>query len=183
MNVSAYPLVGFLSPLVGIVDLVGKPASRLFSFPTLFLVMGIGLLVGLDHPARRQIYDHLHRLPGDYLRSVARSLQLAVGTTRYHLDALRREGLIYKRNGNGRARYYVTNGGAEVNRLYARHWEYREVRSRVLVALRRMENAPPAKIAKTLGVSRQLVSYHLASLERSGLARRQGARYQSVDRH
>jgi predicted transcriptional regulator len=183
MNVSAYPWIGFLSPLGGIVDVIWKPGSGLVSFPALSLLMGIGLLVGLDHPARRRIYDHLRRLPGDYLRSVARSLYLAVGTTRYHLDALRREGLIYKRSTNGRARYYVTNGGADVNRLFARHWEYREVRSRVLVALRRMENAPPAKIAKNLGVSRQLVSYHLASLEKAGLARRQGPRYHSVDGH
>jgi predicted transcriptional regulator len=144
------------------------------------LLIGFGLMVGLEHPVRRRIYDHLCRLPGDHLRSVARSLHLALGTARYHFDALAREGLIHKQDSNGRARYYATGGEAEVNRLYARHWEYRDVRLRVLDALRRMEVAPPATIAKTLGVSRQLVSYHLACLEKAGLARRQGARYQLV---
>jgi predicted transcriptional regulator len=146
-----------------------------------FLV-GLGLLVGADHPVRRRICDHLRRLPGDHLRSIARSLQLAVGTARYHLDVLRRQGRIDKRDANGRARYYLTEGEAEVNRLFELHWDYRDVRLRVLDALRRMEAAPPATIAKSLGVSRQLVSYHLASLERAGLARRSGARYQSVER-
>jgi predicted transcriptional regulator len=145
------------------------------------LLIGFGLLVGLEHPVRRRIYDYLCRLPGDHLRSVARSLDLAVGTARYHFDALAREGLIYKQASNGRARYYATGGEAEVNRLYARHWEYRDVRLRVLDALRRMEVAPPATIAKTLGVSRQLVSYHLTCLEKAGLARRHGTRYQLLD--
>lgn len=145
------------------------------------LLVGVGLLVGLEHPVRRRIYDHLCRLPGDHLRSVARSLRLAVGTARYHFDALAREGLIYKQDSNGRARYYATGGHAEVNRLYARHWEYRDVRLRVLDALGRLEEAAPAQIAKTLSVSRQLVSYHLACLEKAGLARRQGPRYQLVD--
>lgn len=149
--------------------------------PSTSLLIGVGLLVGLQHPVRRRIYDHLCRLPGDQLRSVARSLHLAVGTARYHFDALRREGLIYRQDSNGRTRYYATGGEAEVNRLYARHWEFRDVRLRVLDALRRMESAPPAVIAKALGVSRQLVSYHLACLEKAGLARREGTRYELVD--
>src|SRR5438093_7323474 len=48
------------------------------------LLIGLGLLAGLKHPVRRQIYDHLRLLPGDHFRSVARSLRLAVvrrGTT------------------------------------------------------------------------------------------------------
>src|SRR5256884_8628879 len=106
------------------------------------LLIGLGLLAGLKHPVRRQIYDHLRLLPGDHFRSVARSLRLAVGTARYHLNALVQDGLIYKQEINGRSRYYVSGGEAEVNRLYARHWEYRDVRPRVLLTLPRMENAP-----------------------------------------
>src|SRR5213594_3617307 len=141
------------------------------------LLIGLGLLAGLKHPVRRQIYDHLRLLPGDHFRSVARSLRLAVGTARYHLNALVQDGLLYKQEINGRARYYVTGGEAEVNRLYARHWEYRDVRLRILGLLRRMESAQPATIAKALGMSRQLVSYHLARLEKAGRVRRHGVHY------
>ena len=144
------------------------------------LIIGLGLLAGLKHPIRRKIYDHLSLLPGDHFRSVVRSLQLAAGTARYHLDALVRDGLIYKQDTNGRARYYVAGNGAAVNRLYARHWEYRDVRLRVLVALRRLESAQAATIAKALGVSRQLVSYHLEFLEKAGRVRRQGSMYRIV---
>lgn len=177
----AYALVGSIGAMAFLFDLTAKSSERSPSLQTTSLLIGVGLLLGLDHPIRRLIYDHLSRLPGDHLRSVARSLRLAVGTARYHMDALLREGLIYKRQNNGRSRYYVTGGEADVNRLYARHWEYRDVRLRIVDALRRMEAAPPARIAKVLGVSRQLVSYHLAVLEKAGLARRDGTDYHLVN--
>jgi len=90
------------------------------------------------------------------------------------------DGLIYKQEINGRSRYYVSGGEAEVNRLYARHWEYRDIRLRVLLTLRRMENAQAAEIAKVLGISRQLASYHLRCLEKAGRVRRHGATYRVV---
>jgi predicted transcriptional regulator len=144
------------------------------------LILAVGLMAGLSHPVRRRIYDHLRRLPGDHFRSVARSLELAVGTARYHLDALLRDGLVYKEDMNGRARYYVTGGEADVNRLYARHWEFRDIRLRVVATLRRLEKAQPATVARVLGISRQLVSYHLACLEKAGRVRREGSLFRLV---
>lgn len=177
----AYALVGSIGAMTFLFTLSTRSSWRFPSLQTTSLLIGLGLLVGLEHPIRRRIYDHLSRLPGDHLRSVARSLRLAVGTARYHIDALLRDGLIYKRQSNGRSRYYVAGGAAEVNRLYARHWEYRDVRLRIVDALRRLEAAPPASIAKVLGVSRQLVSYHLGVLEKSGIVRREGAEYHLVN--
>ena len=143
-------------------------------------LLAVGLMAGLSHPVRRRIYDHLRRLPGDHFRSVARSLDLAVGTARYHLDALLRDGIVYKEDTNGRARYYVTGGEADVNRLYARHWEFRDVRLRILATLRRLDKAQPATLARGLGISRQLVSYHLAYLEKAGRVRRDGSLFRLV---
>src|SRR5256886_7596916 len=120
---------------MGVIDWILQSISRMgarFPIETTSVMIGMALMAGLKHPIRRRIYDHLVRLPGDHFRSVARSLNLAVGTARYHLNALAREGLVYKQDTNGRARYYVTGGEAEVNRLYARHWEYRDVRLRIL---------------------------------------------------
>jgi DNA-binding MarR family transcriptional regulator len=47
--------------------------------------------------------------------------------------------------------------------------------------LQRMDNATPARIAKMLGISRQLAAYHLSRLEEQGLALRQGGRYRVVE--
>jgi len=88
-----------------------------------------------------------------------------------------REGLVYKEDTNGRARYYVKAGAADVNRLYAQHWEFRDVRLRIVAVLRRLDRAQPATISKVLGISRQLVSYHLVRLEKAGRVRREGSLY------
>src|SRR5213594_573957 len=169
--------VGAISMLVWTAS---RASARDLPYGGSSLLIGLGLLVGLKHPVRRQIYDHLRLLPGDHFRSVARSLRLAVGTARYHLNALVQDGLLYKQEINGRSRYYVTGGEAEVNRLYARHWEFRDVRLRILALLRRTDSAQPSTIAKSLGISRQLVSYHLACLEKAGRVRRHGAHYRLV---
>ncbi|OLD91512.1 hypothetical protein AUG86_01205 [Euryarchaeota archaeon 13_1_20CM_4_64_14] len=169
--------VGAISMLVWATS---RTSARVLPYGGSSLLIGLGLLAGLKHPVRRQIYDHLRLLPGDHFRSVARSLRLAVGTARYHLNSLVQDGLIYKQEINGRSRYYVSGGEAEVNRLYARHWEYRDIRLRVLLTLRRMENAQAAEIAKVLGISRQLASYHLRCLEKAGRVRRHGATYRVV---
>lgn len=169
--------VGALSMLVWTAS---RTSGRDLPYEGSSLFIGLGLLAGLKHPVRRQIYDHLRLLPGDHFRSVARSLRLAVGTARYHLNALVQDGLIYKQGINGRTRYYVSGGEVEMNRLYARHWEYRDVRVRVLLTLKHMDNAQPAAIAKVLGISRQLASYHLRCLEKAGRVRRHGASYRVV---
>src|SRR2546428_7219792 len=161
--------VGAISMLVWATS---RTSARYLPYGGSSLLIGLGLLAGLKHPVRRQIYDHLRLLPGDHFRSVARSLRLAVGTARYHLNALVEDGLIYKQEISGRSRYYVSGGEAELNRLYARHREYRDVRPRALLTLRRMESAQPATIAKVLGISRQLASYHLRCLQQARRVRR-----------
>src|SRR5436309_3364227 len=155
-------------------------ATMLASIQATSFLIGAAIMAGLKHPVRRRIYDHLVRLPGDHFRSVARSLDIAIGTARYHLAALLRDGLVYREDTNGRARYYVKAGAADVNRLYAQHWEFRDVRLRIVGALRRLERAQPATISKVLGISRQLVSYHLVRLEKAGRVRREGSLYRLV---
>jgi predicted transcriptional regulator len=178
-STSGYALSGAMGAIEFVLRSIAGFGGRFPTEATSF-VIGVALMAGLQHPVRRKIYEHLLRLPGDHFRSVARSLHLAVGTARYHLDALARDGLVYKEETNGRARYYVTGGEADVNRLYARHWEFRQVRLRILGAVRRLGKAQPATIAKVLGISRQLVSYHLACLEKAGRVRRDGALYRAI---
>src|SRR5438128_787677 len=77
--------VGAISMLVWATS---RTSARVLPYGGSSLLIGLGLLAGLKHPVRRQIYDHLRLLPGDHFRSVARSLRLAVGTARYHLNSL-----------------------------------------------------------------------------------------------
>src|SRR3989441_5995431 len=132
-----YALASTVGALSMLVWTASRTSARGLPFGGSSLLIGLGLLVGLKHPVRRQIYDHLRLLPGDHFRSVARSLRLAVGTARYHLNSLVQASLIYKQRVNGRTRYYLSGGAAEMNRLYARPWECPAVPAPVLPPLKR----------------------------------------------
>jgi len=147
---------------MGVIDWILQSLSRIGARVPLessTLAIALALMVGLKHPIRRRIYDHLVRLPGDHFRSVARSLNLAVGPPAITWSTRPRWPRLQTRHERS-GRYYITGGEAEVNRLYARHWEYRDVRLRIYGALRHVEKAQPATIAKALGISRQLGRYH-----------------------
>jgi len=134
---------------------------------------------GLDHPTRRRIYDHLLVLPGDHFRAIVRSLGIAHGTASHHLAVLLRKGVVSSEKTNGRVRFYPKAAGtqAERNRLYMKHWNYRDLRLRVLFATKSLGTAKPAAVAKALGISRQLASYHLARLEELGHVQRENGHY------
>ena len=134
---------------------------------------------GLDHPTRERIHRHLLLLPGDHFRSIVRALGLAHGTASHHLDVLKRLGLVQSEKRSGRCRYYTTGSESELkrNQLFMQHWNYRDLRYRVLLVVRRLTDAKPATVARFLGISRQLAAYHLAHLEEIGLVRRENGGY------
>lgn len=125
----------------------------------------------LDHPSRRRIYEHLARLPGDHFRSIVRSLRLGHGAAHYHLDVLVSGGLLVRETMDGRCRYYpnIQEGAqSERNRLYMKHWKYRDLRLRILIILRRLKEAGAVTVAREMKISRQLASYHLRQLAKKG---------------
>jgi len=128
-----------------------------------------------------RIYRHLLLLPGDHFRSIVRSLRIAHGTASHHLTVLVRKDLVSVDRGNGRCRYYPRGAGAEAerNQLYQKHWNFRDLRLRVLFATKNLGAAKAAAVARTLGISRQLASYHLERLVDLGLVRREDGAYRA----
>jgi len=126
-----------------------------------------------------RIYRHLLLLPGDHFRSIVRSLGIAHGTASHHLTVLVRKGLVSVDRPNGRCRYYPRGAGAEAerNQLYQKHWNFRDLRLRVLFVTKNLGAAKAAAVARTLGISRQLASYHLERLVDLGLVSREDGHY------
>src|SRR5438034_11635693 len=143
---SAYGFLGTVEAIEYVLRTFSRMSGAISIQATSFLI-GAAIMAGLKHPVRRRIHEPAVRLPGDHFRSVARSLDIAVGTARYHLAALLRDGLVYREDTNGRARYYVKSGAADVNLLYSQHWEFRDVRLRLVGALRLLEQVNRAKIS------------------------------------
>jgi DNA-binding transcriptional ArsR family regulator len=145
--------------------------------PRLALVILVAPLT--PHPTRTRILEHLRLLPGDHLRSIARTLRVSLGEVRYHLHILHRSGLVHEEKVRHRARYYAADPAslAERNRLYQKHWEQRDVRTRVLHTVQLNGAVRPTQVAKTMGISRQLANYHLGHLTASGQLARENGHY------
>ncbi len=154
-------------------------SSALVGLP--IFAVGYSRAMGLDHPTRVRIYNHLLVLPGDHFRSIVRSLRIGVGEGRHHLNVMLRSGLVREDKANGRCRYYAEGQGpmTDRNELFAKHWGFRDLRLRVLFAVRELGQAKPTSVAKALGISRQLAAYHLANLEELGLVVRDGRHYRA----
>ncbi len=146
------------------------------------LAIGYARASGLDNPTRVRIYNHLLVLPGDHFRSIVRTLSIGVGEGRHHLNVMLREGLVREDKTNGHCRYYVEGEGPSMERndLFAKHWSYRDLRLRVLFAVRNLGDAKPSAVAEALGISRQLAAYHLANLLELGLVTRDGRHYRAT---
>ncbi len=159
----------------------GGPGARHAALLLPIFAVGYSRATGLDHPTRVRIYNHLLVLPGDHFRSIVRSLRIGVGEGRHHLNVMLRTGLIREDKANGRCRYYAEGQGPMMDRneLFAKHWGFRDMRLRVLFAVRNLGDAKPSAVAKSLGVSRQLAAYHLANLEELGLVVRDGRHYRA----
>lgn len=122
----------------------------------------------LEHGTRARLADVVVRRPGIRFEELRRELGLASGVAAFHLRVLEREGHVVSRNDLTRRRFYPAGEAAPA----------RDVHAAVSDLLRAQPGASQAEVARGLGMSRQLASYHLASLERAGivLARREGGR-------
>ncbi len=156
------------------------PAAHSLAGVFAFLVARTEKLI-LAHPVRMRILARLSLLPGDHFRSVVRFLGVGMGAAEHHLRVLVDQGLVREERSNGRCRYYLAGAveDLERNHLFAQHWVYRDVRARILLVLRREEEASPLLVARALGISRQLAAYHLARLVERGLATKSGGRYRA----
>ncbi|HYM40909.1 MAG TPA: helix-turn-helix domain-containing protein [Thermoplasmata archaeon] len=137
----------------------------------------------VDHPTRQRILAYLAMLPGDHFRSIGRTLQISMGSTRHHLSVLVKKGLVRSERMGGKLRYFAIARGSTspLNDTFKQYWKYRDLRMRVWSAVRQQREASPSNVAASLGVSRQLAAYHLACLEELGLVVRARGRYRAVD--
>lgn len=137
----------------------------------------------LQQPTRHRIVEHLRLLPGDHFRSIVRSLHLSLGTTRHHLTVLMKKGLVRSERMGGKLRYFAVprDSALPMNETFKQYWAYRDLRVRVWSAVMRSPDIRPSAVATSLGISRQLASYHLRCLAELGLVTRSHGRYRALN--
>ncbi|MHB1262263.1 MAG: winged helix-turn-helix transcriptional regulator [Thermoplasmatota archaeon] len=60
----------------------------------------------LEHPRRKAIFEHIQRNPGTSFRETARTVGIAAGTVRHHLNVLERAGMVVERPHGATVRFF-----------------------------------------------------------------------------
>ncbi|MGA1872829.1 MAG: winged helix-turn-helix transcriptional regulator [Thermoplasmatota archaeon] len=117
----------------------------------------------LNHEVRGLIRGYIIANPGDHYSSIKRNLDLNNGTLAYHLRVLEQSGFIKSMYDGIYKRYYPSN--VNISKLKKNVSKQEEIFNIIL------ENpgVTMEEIGRMIGVSRQVVNYHVKNLIRAGV--------------
>ncbi|MDG6224330.1 MAG: VWA domain-containing protein [Candidatus Thermoplasmatota archaeon] len=152
-------------------DLSAFPLFILFLIGVVSILFVIGIFAYsrhnrnvLDQENRKRIYDHIVNNPGDHFRSIQRAVELEVGTLSHHINVLEKEQLIVsEQDGNNRLFYQAGTRDRDERVRLSR------IQENILRSIRERPGRTQSEIAKDVGVSRNVVFYHVQFLRDSGM--------------
>ncbi len=115
----------------------------------------------LNHSVREQIFGYVTGHPGANFSQIMKELDLKNGVLAYHLTTLEREDLIRSMRDGTFRRYYPRSG---------RDVPF-EIRKSILERIGQNPGITENSLAENMGLSRQVLDYHLNSLIESGHVR------------
>jgi DNA-binding MarR family transcriptional regulator len=126
----------------------------------------------LEQKTRNLIYQHIISNPGDNFNHIRDKLNLNNGTLIYHLQALEREEYIKSMKDGIYKRFYPMD--VKVQRVNG--FGIQSVQGKMIMHMIHNPGLTQKEIASALGISQQVVSYHLKLLAESGhiRAKKQG---------
>ena len=118
----------------------------------------------LDNKLRERIHNRILTNPGENLGTIKNKLHLNNGAVIHHLTRLEKEGFI-KSQRDGMYRRFYPNG--------TRLPDVVEIQEEIRRAIQRNEGITQSEIAIKIGVSRQVVNYHVKLMIKNGTVRLQ----------
>jgi DNA-binding transcriptional ArsR family regulator len=123
----------------------------------------------LELETRRRIYQFLEQHPGEHMREIGRSLNIAMGTLEYHLHYLIKSGLLTTREDQRFTRYFPAGGMDRRDKdvlAVVRQKVPRQIAAHLLLH----PGASHGEILRHFSLSASTLSFHLKKLLRSGIA-------------
>lgn len=117
----------------------------------------------LNQFLRGQIYGYVMAYPGENYSSIKKAMGVENGTLTHHLYILEREGFVTSRV-DGRNKRFYPAGVTRVKRTKASM-----IQKAILKMIRQSSDLTQTEIAEALGTSKQVVNYHIKSLQKIGL--------------
>jgi Mn-dependent DtxR family transcriptional regulator len=129
----------------------------------------------LENERRAQIFELIKQQPGIHLSQIARSLDLAWGTTLHHLRKLREQRLVQiKQNGHHKC-FFINGSGYSDQQMQAMSLLKNDTLADVASAIEAHAGSSLKQVSEALGISSPLAAFHVRKLERAGLIRKERA--------
>ena len=120
----------------------------------------------LDQYTRGKIHGYIIANPGEHYNSLKAQLKLKNGTLAYHLRVLEREGYVKSARDGPFKRFYPIEAAVP-----KRKSEFSSIQEIVLENVRASPGTTQNDLARKMGVSSQVVNYHIRSLVTAGTIR------------
>jgi len=120
----------------------------------------------LDQYTRGKIHGYIIANPGEHYNSIKAQLRLKNGTLAYHLRVLEREGYVKTTRDGMFKRFYPME-----SLVPRRKSEFSAIQEIVLEHIRSSPGANQNELARQMGVSSQVVNYHIRNLVAAGIIR------------
>jgi predicted transcriptional regulator len=117
----------------------------------------------MDHFVRGRIYEFVCQNPGVNYSAIKVQFKLTNGTVTYHLSMLERQEFIRAKQDGIYKRYFANNGGPSASDV-----EPMSLQLTIAKTIREHPGMTQKQIAKHLGSSKQLVSYHIRRMKKDG---------------
>jgi predicted transcriptional regulator len=131
----------------------------------------------LENKMRELIYEYIELYPGENYTAIKKTLGLANGTLVYHLKILKKENLIKSVSEGRYKRFYpIESDKLDRSRIYEDEGTQMltELQKKIIEKIEEEPEISQVEVAKSLGVSRQLVNYHITKLVKAGVLKLKG---------
>jgi DNA-binding transcriptional ArsR family regulator len=122
----------------------------------------------LDNPTRQRLYELLRDAPGSSAAQLSEQAGLHVTTVKYHLDVLRRVGMVGEQVVDGCRRFYSYENGDRMELLCRALLDEPAARA-IYRQISEHPGLPFIEVAKSLGMRKEHVHYHVQKLTKHGL--------------
>lgn len=131
----------------------------------------------LESKMRELIYEYIELYPGENYTAIKKTLGLANGTLVYHLKVLKKADLIKSVSEGRYKRFYpMEPDNLDKSKIYEHEGAQMltELQKKIIDKIEKEPEISQVGVARALGVSRQLVNYHIIKLVKAGVLKLKG---------
>ena len=121
----------------------------------------------LELEARRKVFDTVKHYSGSHFREIERKSGLSVGSVKFHLDSLTRNGLIVMQKDGNNIRYFSRD--IEIKNSVLLGLLRQDSVRKILIYMLTHKNFNHEDITNEVGLSPSTVSWHIKKLEENDI--------------